>query len=551
MVDNKTNIKNNEFSTKGETSTANENNALIKQNLASIIKENNKQDLTIFQQESKTNWTEIFGEGKGNELYKIPEIARPYVGRDLTGLDKILFERIVKKVGTKQRSTTELATAQTTFNVINVVNAIPVLGNITGVANGLILTNTLMAVEDNLRIELEKTFTIKEVQEIVKEVGKEAGVDNSQLITKIMEIGEKGQQHYEEKLWKLGERIKELEADIQKEQEAAKKEKEKYETELEREKENTEREKQKLKELIAEAEGERTKQAEERKKLLETQNQLHSPDKVNLEELKEKHRKLELAAKTNEEILNAWKIKIDDYKLAIEQLKEEREREEQEKERYQKLFTLESKECGYLRVRKSEREKEVENLKKDHQGKLEIKDIEIENLKAKHNTELENKDKQLETKQIEIDTATNHFKEEENKRHAEWTQYRHWEGEVARKNHQLETLEKKNEKLTQELREAQENAKPGLTGWLAEKTGFAYVKDVFYGGFVFFLIVLVLWIVSFLWNWIIKPTIKNFTPNKKPQPVIDQSSQELEQINNNKGTWKSQNTRKNKNNRGT
>lgn len=55
MTDKELNPNINEFETAGESSTAAENNALIKQNLQSVISENNKQDLTIFNQESKTN----------------------------------------------------------------------------------------------------------------------------------------------------------------------------------------------------------------------------------------------------------------------------------------------------------------------------------------------------------------------------------------------------------------------------------------------------------------------------------------------------------------
>ena len=185
-----------------------------------------------------------------------------------------MFERIIKKVG-KLQDRENLNSFQVGSNIVGLI---PIFGQV----SGLISSNVLLDGYRESIIKLEKSFTIEEVQEIVKEVGKEAGVDNSQLITKIMEVGEKGQQHYEEKLWEKDEEIKKLQGEIDKGNEALKK----------------------LKEREQQREEEETEKKEQQKKLLESQNQLHSPDKVNLEELKEKHRKLELVAKTNEEILN-------------------------------------------------------------------------------------------------------------------------------------------------------------------------------------------------------------------------------------------------------
>src|SRR4051794_9589481 len=83
---------------------------------------------------------------------------REELAESFSGVDRILYDRLTKKVGTLQRPT---------GNVINdnIFGFVPIFG---GVLN---LTETNKA--DNLRIELEKSFQVNEVKEIIAESQKE------------------------------------------------------------------------------------------------------------------------------------------------------------------------------------------------------------------------------------------------------------------------------------------------------------------------------------------------------------------------------------------
>jgi hypothetical protein len=114
---------------------------------------------------------------------------REYAGRNLTGLDKVLFDRIIEKVGKQQYSRGSFGLGQT---VLGIAGNIPLYG--------AVLTTALHADYDNALIKLEKSFTIDEVKEIVKEVGVYAGVDNTQMLTKIKESAGNKENEYKKAL---------------------------------------------------------------------------------------------------------------------------------------------------------------------------------------------------------------------------------------------------------------------------------------------------------------------------------------------------------------
>jgi len=78
------------------------------------------------------------------------EKDREKFAKQFTGLDRIIADRLIEKTGKIQTSGSGLV-----FD--SALSAVPMAGVI--MAGGI----------DNLRIELEKSFSIKEVKEIVKE----------------------------------------------------------------------------------------------------------------------------------------------------------------------------------------------------------------------------------------------------------------------------------------------------------------------------------------------------------------------------------------------
>jgi len=205
----------------------------------------------------------IFG-GRGltkpeNKFYRMKPEEREELAKEFSGLDRILYDRLLEKVGTRQLSAGERVGEGF---YLGLTSACPIIG-------GPFVSNLLMAECDNLQIALERTFTVNEVKEIINELGVSQINNHTEQLKRIKTAVEEGKNEYEKQIWKLEQEI------------------------------------EKSKKIQAEVEEERKKEQEQKQELLKDQNQIHSPDRVNLEELKEKHRKLEEKAKTNEEIIAA------------------------------------------------------------------------------------------------------------------------------------------------------------------------------------------------------------------------------------------------------
>ena len=133
-----------------------QNKALISfQQSTELIKKSGEKDLEKELVKSK------------NVLFHMKPEERELVKKDFSGLDAVLYEKLLEKVGTKQMSTKGLIASQ---SYISIVNAIPILGN----ATQLITTNVDSSIIDNLKIKLEKSFDVAEVKEIVKKFTSES-----------------------------------------------------------------------------------------------------------------------------------------------------------------------------------------------------------------------------------------------------------------------------------------------------------------------------------------------------------------------------------------
>lgn len=89
-----------------------------------------------------------------NYLYRMKPKERQELAKEFTGLDRILYDRLLKKVGTKQ-----IPTSMITFT--SIFSFVPIAG---GVVSSAVTTEC-----DNYAIALEKSFSISEVKEIVAE----------------------------------------------------------------------------------------------------------------------------------------------------------------------------------------------------------------------------------------------------------------------------------------------------------------------------------------------------------------------------------------------
>lgn len=99
---------------------------------------------------------------KKNKLFHMKENERQELAEQFSGLDRILYDRLEKKVGTKQEKTEHLIFGQTAASILNLV---PVVGNIANIGT----INAAFAVLDNHQIALEQSFSVNEVKEIVEE----------------------------------------------------------------------------------------------------------------------------------------------------------------------------------------------------------------------------------------------------------------------------------------------------------------------------------------------------------------------------------------------
>jgi len=100
-----------------------------------------------------------------NRLYKLTEKQRLDKQKDYDGINRILFDKLLEKVGTRQKATDLLSLEHVLHSIFPLL---PISGNLHGVAH----LNRLLPQIDNLQIELEKSFSIAEVKEIVAQTRK-------------------------------------------------------------------------------------------------------------------------------------------------------------------------------------------------------------------------------------------------------------------------------------------------------------------------------------------------------------------------------------------
>ena len=160
-----------------------------------------------------------------NFLFKMKSDERERWVEQYQGLDHIIADRLLKKLGTRQSSTGSLVAQQIGGSIFSCVNAVPIVGNISASFGGIALTNSLIPNIDNLKIELEQSFSISEVKQIVAESQAEylkviQGVKN--YITTMTKEKDSEITRLEEKLKESHSREKEANSLIQ----TAKKEKE-------------------------------------------------------------------------------------------------------------------------------------------------------------------------------------------------------------------------------------------------------------------------------------------------------------------------------------
>src|SRR5690348_14335698 len=105
--DNRENTSENQVSTRGQNmaSTSSQNAAEIAQNLDLIISQIGQQNAVTLSSSSNKNLEEEISE---NRLYHMSENERQNLAQNFTGLDRIIYDRLVEKVGTKQKPTGEL-----------------------------------------------------------------------------------------------------------------------------------------------------------------------------------------------------------------------------------------------------------------------------------------------------------------------------------------------------------------------------------------------------------------------------------------------------------
>jgi hypothetical protein len=165
MTKNKNNIEGEQViasSSKKITSTE------ITENLDKIIEENEKLSVISSSSESKKN---IGDEIKDNKLYHMSPEKRKQLGENFSGLDKVLYDRLEKKVGTRQYREGERVGVG---SFVGGLSSVPILGTV--------LFNVAMQESDDMRKQLERSFTIEEVKEIVRELGIDKNVENTALL---------------------------------------------------------------------------------------------------------------------------------------------------------------------------------------------------------------------------------------------------------------------------------------------------------------------------------------------------------------------------------
>jgi hypothetical protein len=145
----------NQVSTRGQNivSSNSQNATEIVQNLDLIISQIGNQNAVVLSSSSNKNLEEEISE---NRLYKMSENERQQLAQNFTGLDRIMYDKLVGKTGTIQEHGGSLA-------AMGVISAIPLVGIIGSVGLPVDLKRA--------QTRLERSFSVEEVREIVNELG--------------------------------------------------------------------------------------------------------------------------------------------------------------------------------------------------------------------------------------------------------------------------------------------------------------------------------------------------------------------------------------------
>jgi hypothetical protein len=138
-------------------STSNQNAAEIVQNLDLIISQIGQQNAVTLSSQSNKNLEE---EIVGNRLYNMSPTARQTFAPNFTGLDRIMYDKLVGKVGTIQHTGGDRAAEGTTMGIFGLLPGA-----------GTLMINAYAAQVNDQRKLLERSFTVPEVREIVNEAG--------------------------------------------------------------------------------------------------------------------------------------------------------------------------------------------------------------------------------------------------------------------------------------------------------------------------------------------------------------------------------------------
>jgi hypothetical protein len=129
-----------------------------------------------------------------NFLYHMKPNERQQWAEKHQGLERIIADKLLEKVGTMQDDTLKLVVGHTLATVVGVLPF-----------TGMITSNDFIKTSDNLRIEMEHYFSISEVKEIVNQ----QLASQNQLREEIMKLVMDGERNREQEKEKLLEQIEE------------------------------------------------------------------------------------------------------------------------------------------------------------------------------------------------------------------------------------------------------------------------------------------------------------------------------------------------------
>src|SRR5690349_8268465 len=126
------------------------------------------------------------------------EKDREELAESFYGVDRILYDRLEKKVGSKQESMGERVGGGVGLGVLAVVPGI-----------GTLFTSMALADHDRAKQELERSFSTEEVKEIVEELGITKINENTELLKKtrrqILDLEKIAKQEIQKKVKEIAE----------------------------------------------------------------------------------------------------------------------------------------------------------------------------------------------------------------------------------------------------------------------------------------------------------------------------------------------------------